>query len=121
MFDDLDEDLVARVHSADAGVRRVAMMDLAEEVEPAATMLLIAGLRDDSEAVREAAARGLDEHEGSEAALALAAALDDPSQVVRAAVAEALADRKEPGIGPALIERCLSVLYTASPLWTTGQ
>src|SRR5271166_3489097 len=87
MFDAFDAALAARARHADPGIRRVAMIALAEQPEPQATALLIAGLRDSDDAVRAEAARGLGDHEGTDAALALVDALDDPSQAVRAGVA----------------------------------
>ena len=61
-MDDLDDDLAVlaeRCADADPGIRRVAMMALAESIEPEAEALLVAGLADADSAVREATPRGL--------------------------------------------------------------
>ena len=66
VFDALDSDLddiAARCTDEDAGVRRVAMLELADVVEAGAVPLLVAGLRDADASVREAAAKALDEHD----------------------------------------------------------
>ena len=66
-FDSFDgelDDIAERCGSGDPGVRRVAMMDLAELIEPGATTLLLRGLGDADAEVRAAAARSLDEHDG---------------------------------------------------------
>ena len=67
LFDALDSDLddvAARCTDDDAGVRRVAMLELAEVTDEGAVPLLIKGLGDADPAVREAAAKALDEHSG---------------------------------------------------------
>ena len=63
-FDDDLDDLAERCADPDPGIRRVAMMELAESVGPVATVLLLKGLADADAAVRAAAARALDEHDG---------------------------------------------------------
>src|SRR6478752_6297193 len=60
---DLD-DIAARCTDDDAGVRRVAMLELAEVTDEGAVPLLVKGLGDADPAVREAAAKALDEHSG---------------------------------------------------------
>ena len=63
-FDTLDSDLdeiALRCAADDAGVRRVAMLELADITDEQAVPLLIAGLRDSDELVREAAAKALDD------------------------------------------------------------
>lgn len=107
IFDDFDDDLDAvadRARNPDAGIRRVAMLGLAESVDPGAVDLLLAGLKDADAGVREAAAKSLDEHSGLPAALGLIEALDDAEEAVRLAAAE---PRRQEGTGlrPRLIER----------------
>src|SRR5271157_98620 len=99
VFDSFDSDLddiAGRCADADAGVRRVAMLALADVVEAGAVPLLIAGLRDGDASVRAAAAKALDEHEGEGVVAALVGALEDEEAAVRAAAAETLADKKDP-------------------------
>ena len=50
-FEDLD-DIRARLADGDAGIRRVAVMDLVEVVDPEAADLAIAALKDTDAAVR---------------------------------------------------------------------
>src|SRR5258708_24749769 len=106
-FDALDSDLeiAAKCASPDAGVRRVAMLELADVVDEGAVPLLARGLRDSDATVREAAAKALDEHDGLAAVEALVAALEDPVQAVRAAAAEMLAEKKELASSELLIDR----------------
>jgi len=81
LFDtDADDlaDLTQRVGDADPGVRRVAMLTLAEMPETEASGLLIHGLADPVPEVRVAAAHALESHPGNTVAAALIAALDDP-------------------------------------------
>jgi HEAT repeat protein len=101
---DLDE-LAAKCASADAGVRRVAMLELADVMEPEAVPLLLKGLRDADATVREAAAKALDEHDSVEIVGALVAALEDPVEAVRTVAAETLAEKKVTGCAHLLIER----------------
>ena len=63
-FDSEIDDIATKCAGDDAGVRRVAMMELAERVDAKAVPLLVTGLRDADASVREAAAKALDEHEG---------------------------------------------------------
>src|SRR4051812_48672113 len=65
-FDDDLEDLAERAASPDAGIRRVAMLELAEAVGPEAKALLLKGLGDNDATVLAAAAKALDEHDGPE-------------------------------------------------------
>ena len=92
---DLD-DVAARCESPDPGVRRVAMMELAESVEAGAVALLLRGLSDADPQVRTAAVRALDEHDGSRVVEGLVRALEDLDPEVRRAAGEVLADKKEP-------------------------
>ena len=107
VFDTLSDldDVAARCASADPGVRRVAMLELAESVDDGAVDLLVEGLNDADAAVREAAAKALDEHTGDGVVEALAAALEDPIAAVRAAAADTLAEKKAPGSAALLIAR----------------
>src|SRR5947209_2928292 len=108
VFDALDSDLgeiAARCASEDAGVRRVAMLDLAEIVGDGAATLLISSLRDPDAAVREAAAKTRDEHDGDGVIEALIAALEDEIPAVRTAAAETLAEKKVAQAAPLLIAR----------------
>ena len=80
-FDTLDSDLdeiALRCAGDDAGVRRVAMLELADITDEGVVPLLIAGLADTDALVREAAAKALDEHTGDGVVAALVTALEDP-------------------------------------------
>lgn len=56
-FDDDLEELRLRCGSDDAGIRRVAMLELGEAFDPGAIDLLVTGLNDEDAGVREAAAK----------------------------------------------------------------
>src|SRR4051812_35974930 len=99
--DDLD-DVAARCESPDPGVRRIAIMELAESVEAGAAALLLKGLSDADPQVRLAAVRALDEHDGWAVVEGLARALEDPDLEVRKAAAEVLAEKKVPECAPLL-------------------
>ncbi|MFJ5488380.1 HEAT repeat domain-containing protein, partial [Hansschlegelia beijingensis] len=88
--DDL-ADLKERATDPDPGIRRVAMMELAEEVGPDAKVLLLSGLADPDPEVRAAAAKALDEHDGPDVVEGLVGSLEDPDAAVRQNAAEALA------------------------------
>ena len=108
LFDALDSDLddiAARCTDDDAGVRRVAMLELAEVTDLGAVPLLVKGLGDADPAVREAAAKALDEHSGEGIVSALVNALEDPVAAVRVAAAETLAEKKDPESVALLIAR----------------
>src|SRR3954468_2245175 len=108
LFDALDSDLddiAARCTDDDAGVRRVAMLELAEVTDEGAVPLLVKGLGDADPAVREAAAKALDEHSGEGIVSALVNALEDPVAAVRVAAAETLAEKKDPESVALLIAR----------------
>src|SRR3954470_16530660 len=92
--DDLD-DVAARCESSDPGVRRIAMMELAESVEAGAAALLLRGLSDPDPQVRLAAVRALDEHDGSAVVEGLVRALEDLDPEVRRAAGDGLADNEE--------------------------
>ena len=86
LFDTFDSDLddiAARCADEDAGVRRVAVLELAEVTDERAVPLLVQGLRDADPTVREAAAKALDEHTGAGVVGALVDALEDPVAAVR--------------------------------------
>ena len=103
-FDDLD-DLAERCESPDPGIRRVAMMELAEATGPEATILLLKALGDSDATVRAAAAKALDEHDGTEVVEGLVRSLEDADAEVRRVAADTLAEKKELACGPLLIER----------------
>ena len=87
-FDDDLEDLAERCADADPGIRRVAMMALAEAVGLGATVLLLKGLADPDATVRAAAARALDEHDGPQVVEGLVRSLEDADEAVRRTAAE---------------------------------
>jgi HEAT repeat protein len=97
------DDIALNCASADAGVRRVAMMQLADVVDGGAIPLLIKGLGDADASVREAAAKAIDEHDGDGVVAALVKALEDSVPAVRAAAAETLAEKKDPASAALLI------------------
>ena len=105
-FDDDLDDVAERCASADAGVRRVAMMELAEAVGPAAKVLLLKGLGDPDAAVRAAAAKALDEHDGADVVEGLVRSLEDADEAVRRTAADTLAEKKEPACGPCASSSC---------------
>ncbi|WP_202755269.1 HEAT repeat domain-containing protein, partial [Burkholderia cenocepacia] len=77
--------LVARLAAADASVRRIALLELADLEAPELVPSFIAALRDDPSAdVRSEAARVLDAWEQPEVVDALCHALLDPDDGVRA-------------------------------------
>jgi len=102
---ELDE-IAEKCASDDAGVRRVAMLELADIVEDGAVPLLLKGLHDTDIMVREAAVKALDAHDGIEVVEALIAALEDPIPGVKFAAAEVLAEKKVQAAAPLLIARC---------------
>ncbi|MFU8837972.1 MAG: HEAT repeat domain-containing protein [Thiohalomonadaceae bacterium] len=104
-YTDLD-DLRERLVDADAKVRRVATMGLAEVMEPEAADLAIAALKDSDAGVRAEAARVLYEFEGKpEVIVALLEALSDSDTTVREAAAETLAENKDSAMGALMLER----------------
>ena len=108
LFDTFDSDLddiAARCADEDAGVRRVAVLELAEVTDERAVPLLVQGLRDADPTVREAAAKALDEHTGAGVVGALVDALEDPVAAVRLSAAETLAEKKDAASAALLIAR----------------
>ncbi|MGO9133379.1 MAG: HEAT repeat domain-containing protein [Methylovirgula sp.] len=117
----VDEDphlraIAERLRSPDAGVRRVAVMDLVDCEDPGAAELLVAALKDSDPAVRREAAKILDEFDADGIAGALVEALTAEDEQVRNAAARALADLKDPGAVPAL----LAALSGDDPFVLTG-
>ena len=90
------QELAERLASDDAGLRRVAVLDLVDCPEPEAVELLIQALNDADPLVRQEAAKVVDEFESAQMADALIAALNDSDEVVRNAAAHALSDLKDP-------------------------
>lgn len=96
--------LALRLKQADAGARRVAVMDLAELAhEPGAGRLLLVALHDGDSSVRAEAAKVIDEFPAEELTEALIDALTAADESVRNAAARALADLKDPAAGAALL------------------
>ena len=98
------EQLALRLSQGDAGVRRVAAMDIADLAhEPGAGRLLLLALRDADPSVRAEAAKVIDEFPADELTEALIGALTASDESVRYAAARALADLKDPAAGTALL------------------
>ena len=99
------EDIVERIASDDAAVRRIAVMELADvSFDPEAELLGIKALADADSDVRLEAARVLYEFEGDEVAQALVDALQDTDEKVRLAAADTLAENKDSSVAPVLIK-----------------
>ncbi|HKU00611.1 MAG TPA: HEAT repeat domain-containing protein, partial [Paraburkholderia sp.] len=89
---------LARLAAADAAVRRIAVLDLADFEDGALVVPLVAALRDDpAPEVRREAALVLASWEQEDVVEALCAALLDADAGVREAAQQALAELKEPG------------------------
>ncbi|HEU6455569.1 MAG TPA: HEAT repeat domain-containing protein, partial [Roseateles sp.] len=93
-----------RLRNSDAGVRRIAVIDLPyTDEEDDIAPLLIAALADADAAVRLEAAKALEGFEEPEVLAALAPLLKDENEEVRAAAAYTLAELKDPASAPALL------------------
>ncbi len=97
-------ELSPRLEDADPGVRRLALIELADLELPEALPLLIAALRGDPDpGVRGEAARLLEAWEEDAVVDALCAALADPLPAVADAAAQSLGELKEPAVGRRLL------------------
>jgi HEAT repeat protein len=95
--------LQARLHSNDAGVRRVAVLEFADDAQESLISEIIALVRHDPESqLRSEAARALAGWDRADVVEALAAALQDV-QPVREAAADSLAELKTSAVGVALL------------------
>jgi HEAT repeat protein len=87
----------ARLDAADEHVRRVALLELADQGEPDAVPRIVDLLyRDPSATVRQEAARVLAEWEQDDVVEGLCAALLDTHEAVRRAAAQSLSELKDP-------------------------
>ncbi|EIU6978100.1 HEAT repeat domain-containing protein, partial [Pseudomonas aeruginosa] len=97
-------ELSPRLEDADPGVRRLALIELADLELPEALPLLVAALRGDPDpGVRGEAARLLEAWEEDAVVDALCAALADPLPAVAEAAAQSLGELKEPAAGRRLL------------------
>ncbi len=97
-------ELSPRLEDADPGVRRLALIELADLELPEALPLLVAALRGDPDpGVRGEAARLLEAWEEDAVVDALCAALADPVPAVADAAAQSLGELKEPAAGRRLL------------------
>jgi HEAT repeat protein len=95
--------LMPRLASADAAVRRIALLALADLEDEAVLEPIIAALRRDlSPTVRAQAADVLGAWERADTVAALCEALADPAEEVRDAAAQSLSNLKDPESGPLL-------------------
>ncbi len=94
-YSDLDE-VAERLNSADAGERRVAVMELGHAGAPAAIRLLAGMLGGPDAGVHRQTALALGEYDGLDAAEAIAVALVDADSAVAAAAADSAAELKKP-------------------------
>ncbi|WP_310679341.1 HEAT repeat domain-containing protein, partial [Burkholderia multivorans] len=105
-YDAYDADhaaLLARLAAADASVRRVALLELADLEDATLVPTFVAVLRDDPSAdVRCEAARVLGAWERPDVVDALCAALLDRDDDVRASAAQSLSELKELASGAVL-------------------
>jgi HEAT repeat protein len=96
-----------RLHDPDAAVRRIALLELAEQEDERWLPWLLRLLRDEAAPVREEAARRLAAWERKESVSALVSALDDADMGVAEAAAQSLAELKNAACGawvlPALV------------------
>jgi HEAT repeat protein len=93
-----------RLRNPDAGVRRIAVIDLPyTDEEDDIAPLLVAALADTDATVRLEAAKALEGFEEPEVLAALAPLLKDEDTDVRAAVAYTLAELKDPASATALL------------------
>ena len=92
--------LLPRLQDDDAGVRRIALIELADLGDPDSLPFLTSALLHDThDEVRFEAARLLEAWEEAEVVSALCTALTDTSQQVREAAAQSLSLLKEPHSG----------------------
>ncbi|CEI21040.1 hypothetical protein PAMH19_5762 [Pseudomonas aeruginosa] len=97
-------ELSPRLEDADPGVRRLALIELADLELPEALPLLVAALRGDPDpGVRGEAARLLEAWEEDAVEDALCAALADPLPAVAEAAGQSLGEHKEPAAGRRLL------------------
>lgn len=95
--------LLPRLDDADAVVRRIALLDLADLEEPSALPSIVRALANDASAdVRREAARILGSWEQTWVTDALCRALLDTDHEVRSAVAQSLSTLKDVASGPTL-------------------
>lgn len=104
----LDPALRARLQHADPGVRRVALMALADEQDEDGLPWLAAALDDLDAAVRAEAAQRLAGWDREIAVQALLRALRDTDGTVRLAAAAALSELQDPAAGPWLVKDAAS-------------
>ncbi|RDJ99258.1 HEAT repeat domain-containing protein [Paraburkholderia lacunae] len=96
-------ELLPRLASPDAAVRRIALLALADLEDETMLAPIVAALRDDiSIDVRTEAAQVLGAWERADVVQALCAALTDHADEVREAAAQSLSQLKEPQSGPLL-------------------
>lgn len=91
----IEQQLLGRLHDSDAGVRRIAVLDLLDSDEVNISPFLITALGDSDAGVRVEAARLLEGCETYDAVCALITALDDLDMDVAHAAADSLAELKE--------------------------
>ncbi|MDR9749818.1 HEAT repeat domain-containing protein [Pseudomonas sp. SZMC_28357] len=108
LFDSTDNDdilaLQPRLTDADAGVRRIALIELADLEEPEGLLWLVDRLaHDPTEEVRAEAARLLEAWEDEPVVAALCQALTDPSSAVQEAAAQSLSLLKSAAAGQVIL------------------
>jgi HEAT repeat protein len=97
-------ELLPRLTSADAAVRRIALLALADLEDETVLEPIVAALRQDtSSEVRAQAAQVLGAWERADAVAALCEALADPDDEVREAAAQSLSGLKDSQSGPLLV------------------
>ncbi len=106
--DDLPPALRDRLRSDDAGIRRVALIALADEEDEAGLPWLIDALSDPAFEVRTEAAQRLAGWETQPVVEALGRALHDDASTVREAAALSLAELKDPATAPWLLPLSVS-------------
>lgn len=100
---DIPADLAQRLQSDDAGIRRIAVMELADHEEEAWLPALIHALGDMDADVRQEAAQRVAGWDVDSVVHALAGALLDEAEPVRLAAAQSLSELKDPQAGQALL------------------
>eukprot|EP01034_Spumella_vulgaris_P039021 gene39021-48190_t len=111
-----DPALLQRLQADDSGIRRIALLDLADIAGEEHTPLFIAALRDPAAEVRVEAARALETWESPEGVAALAIALADGADAVRAAAAQTLSELKQPSSAAALLPHAAHRLNHAASI-----